>query len=106
MVDSGLLGIYVKTEAFFTSYKIVGDEEKISYIDNYKSCNSWKRTTNLKLDLWNYRPVYVAGDIQIYLKGTLMLTGSLIHMRANFQVDLFLLLGSHPSRYVKQLELY
>ena len=40
-----------------------------------------KETVNLKLDLWYYRPIYVVGHIQIYLKSTLILTGFFIQMR-------------------------
>ena len=60
---------------------------------------------NLKLDLWYYRLVYVVEDIQMYLKGTLILTGFFIQMRVNPQVDLFfvvvLSLESNQSRLVK-----
>ena len=48
------------------------------------------------------------GNNQMYLKGTLMLIGSLIQMRVNPQ-DLFfvavLLLRSHSSRHVKIIRL-
>ena len=62
---------------------------------------------NLKLDLWYYRLVYVVEDIQMYLKGTLILTGFFIQMRVNPQVDLFfvvvLSLESNQSRQVKTI---